>query len=307
MLSIRALSKTYRQGALHALTDVSLDIGDGEFTALLGQNGAGKTTLLNILMGLVPPDAGTVLLDGESLLSGKRYLKSRLGIVPQELVTDFLFTVEEVLTLYSGFYGIRNNKSRIDYLLDRLSLSDKKDQRIQTLSGGMKRRLLIARALVHKPDILLLDEPTAGVDINLRRDMYDFLRELNEGGMTIILTTHYLEEAENLCSRILMLKNGRLVADKPKEDFLRLTGDKLVVEVTFARPLDEYSGGWPDMAASGAGTPRTGRFHLPRTELSDMFQRLADRKDDIEDIRIAASRLEDVFLDIANDQGSSGG
>ena len=163
MLSIRNLSKRYEQGGSLALEDINLDIESGAFVALLGQNGAGKTTLLNILTGLVPPDTGTIRLDGETLI-GNRRLKSRLGIVPQEMVTDFLFTVEEVLSLYAGFYGVRPDKPYITYLLERLSLTEKKRQRIQTLSGGMKRRLLIARALVHKPDILLLDEPTAGVE-----------------------------------------------------------------------------------------------------------------------------------------------
>ena len=306
MLSIRNLSKRYDEGTGFALKDINVDIERGAFTALLGQNGAGKTTLLNVLTGLVPPDAGTIRLDGETLL-GNRRLKSRLGVVPQELVTDLLFTVEEVLSLYAGFYGARPDKPYIAHLLERLSLTDKRRQRIQTLSGGMKRRLLIARALVHKPDILLLDEPTAGVDIGLRQEMYAFLQELHAGGMTVILTTHYLEEAENLCSRILMLKDGSLIADKTTEDFLRLKGDTLHVEVTFARPPESTVEGWPPMTPMGAGPSRKGRFHLPRTELPKMFQRFADKKDDIEDIRISASRLEDVFLDLTNERGGPRG
>jgi ABC-2 type transport system ATP-binding protein len=299
MLRIEKLTKTYKGSAAKALDDVSFTIGKGEFIALLGSNGAGKTTLLNIITGVVAPESGSIILDGEDVLSGKKHLKSKFGIVPQELVFEYLFTVEETLKLYAGFYGVTHANGYIEYLLDRLSLRDKRKEIVRSLSGGMKRRLLIARALVHKPEILLLDEPTAGVDIALRRDMYAFLHELNEQGITIILTTHYLEEAENLCSRILMLKNGRLIADANTDAFLKNAGDNLKIEVVFHSRDDLEKFGQTDALFENGHTPLERSFSITKDELPGIFQQLSSIENGVKDIRINPPKLEDVFIQLS--------
>jgi len=204
------VSKSY--GDLNALSDVSLEISQGEFFGLLGPNGAGKTTLINILAGLVIPSSGSARVMGFDVRSQYREARRSLGVVPQELVFDPFFTVREALTIQSGYFGLRNNKSWIDEVMHHLDLTDKAETNMRALSGGMKRRVLVAQALVHKPPVIVLDEPTAGVDVALRQALWKFVRQLNRDGHTIVLTTHYLEEAEALCRRIAMLKQGRTVA-----------------------------------------------------------------------------------------------
>ena len=220
------LSKTYQKNgtSFEALKDITLTIKKGEFFGLLGPNGAGKTSLISILAGLNDPCAGSVEVFGTDIKQDPRYVKSNLGIVPQELVFDPFFSVIETLRIQSGFFGLRNNEAWLKECLHALGLTDRANSNMRSLSGGMKRRVLIAQALVHKPSIIVLDEPTAGVDVDLRESLWDFVTKLNADGHTIILTTHYLEEAEALCGRVAFLKEGRLCAMKSTKDLKLLDG-----------------------------------------------------------------------------------
>ena len=209
-ISFKHLTKHY--GSLVALNDVSLEIEEGEFFGLLGPNGAGKTTLISILAGLCRPTAGSVEVMGHDVQADFREARRLLGIVPQELVFDPFFTVRETLQFQSGYFGIKNNGEWIDEILHHLGLADKANKNMRALSGGMKRRVLVAQALVHRPPVIVLDEPTAGVDVELRQSLWKFISRLNQEGHTIVLTTHYLEEAQELCGRIAMLKKGQIVA-----------------------------------------------------------------------------------------------
>jgi ABC-2 type transport system ATP-binding protein len=209
-IEIQQLSKRY--GALSALEDIDLSINPGEFFALLGPNGAGKTTLISILAGLTLATRGHARIMGHDVVTDYSHSRKNLGVVPQELVFDPFFTVREALIIQSGYYGIRKNDAWVDEILHRLDLTDKADTNMRALSGGMKRRVLVAQALVHKPPVIILDEPTAGVDVELRQALWVFIKQLNRDGHTIVLTTHYLEEAEALCNRVAMLKQGKIVA-----------------------------------------------------------------------------------------------
>ncbi len=220
-IEVRQLSKRY--GKLVALDNVDLVVQPGEFFALLGPNGAGKTTLISILAGLTRASQGTARVMGYDVLSGYREARKRLGVVPQELVYDPFFTVREMLVIQSGYFGIRRNNAWIDEILQYLDLADKAHTNVRSLSGGMKRRLLIAQALVHKPPVIILDEPTAGVDVDLRQSLWQFIRQLNLEGHTVILTTHYLEEAEALCNRVAVLKQGRIAALDSMHNLVRST------------------------------------------------------------------------------------
>ena len=209
-IEIRGVSKAY--GSVRALADISLDIPEGEFFALLGPNGAGKTTLISTLAGLARADAGALKVMGYDVVTDYRGARRSLGVVPQELVFDPFFTVRETLQFQSGYFGLSRNDDWIDEVMARLDLTNRADFNMRALSGGMKRRVLVAQALVHKPPVIILDEPTAGVDVELRQGLWQFIRQLNGEGHTIVLTTHYLDEAEALCSRVGMLKQGKLVA-----------------------------------------------------------------------------------------------
>lgn len=209
-VDIRKARKCY--GALCALDNVDLQIEQGEFFGLLGPNGAGKTTLINLLSGLAIPDGGQLSVLGKDVVKNYRDSRRLLGVVPQELVFDPFFTVRETLRLQSGYFGLSGNDAWIDEVMHHLDLTDKADTNMRRLSGGMKRRVLVAQALVHKPPVIVLDEPTAGVDVELRQTMWNFIQQLNRNGQTVLLTTHYLEEAEALCGRIAMLKQGKIVA-----------------------------------------------------------------------------------------------
>ena len=230
-VSIQQLVKNF--GSLRALDGVSLDISEGEFFGLLGPNGAGKTTLISSLAGLVRPDAGRLAVMGYDVQRAYRQARRQLGVVPQELVFDPFFTVRETLRIQSGYYGLRANDDWIDEILANLDLAAKADTNMRRLSGGMKRRVLVAQALVHKPPVIILDEPTAGVDVELRQGLWQFIQRLNRDGYTIILTTHYLEEAETLCGRIAMLKEGRIVALDTTRNLLgRVSGHVLSVRLS---------------------------------------------------------------------------
>ncbi len=209
-IQIRGVSKSYAR--VQALCGVDLEIPQGEFFALLGPNGAGKTTLISLLAGLARPDAGSLTVMGHDVVANYRQARRALGVVPQELVFDPFFTVRETLRFQSGYFGLVRNDDWIDEVMSRLDLTSRADSNMRALSGGMKRRVLVAQALVHKPPVIILDEPTAGVDVELRQGLWQFIRQLNGEGHTVVLTTHYLDEAEALCSRVGMLKQGRLVA-----------------------------------------------------------------------------------------------
>ena len=218
-IEIRGVSKAY--GPVQALCGIDLDIAPGEFFALLGPNGAGKTTLISILAGLALADQGTLKVMGHDVVADYQYARRSLGVVPQELVFDPFFTVRETLRIQSGYFGLRRNDGWIEEIMARLGLTGKADANMRSLSGGMKRRVLVAQALVHKPPVIILDEPTAGVDVELRQGLWDFVRQLNRDGHTIVLTTHYLDEAEMLCQRVGMLKQGRLVALDATQNLLK--------------------------------------------------------------------------------------
>src|SRR6266568_5168722 len=225
IISVANLSKTYASG-LHALRRINLDIRRGELFALLGPNGAGKTTLIGIICGIVNPTGGTVTVDGHDIVRDYRAARSLIGLVPQELTTDAFETVWATVSFSRGLFGKRANPGHIEKVLRSLSLWDKKDNRVMTLSGGMKRRLLIAKALSHEPQILFLDEPTAGVDVNLRRDMWQLVRALRATGVTIILTTHYIDEAEEMADRIGVISKGEIILVEEKAELMRKLGKK---------------------------------------------------------------------------------
>ena len=227
-----------RFGSLLALAGVSLQIAEGEFFGLLGPNGAGKTTLISCLAGLSRPNAGKLMIMGHDVRSEYRAARRLLGVVPQELVFDPFFSVRETLRIQSGYFGIRNNDDWIDEILANLDLTAKANANMRSLSGGMKRRVLVAQALVHKPPVIVLDEPTAGVDVELRQGLWQFVQRLNRDGHTVILTTHYLEEAEALCGRIAMLKQGRVVAlDTTRNLLARFSGQTLSLRLAGLAPI----------------------------------------------------------------------
>ncbi len=232
------ICQTYkRYGQLQALNGIDLRIEKGEFFGLLGPNGAGKTTLINLLSGLALPDAGQLRIHGNDVVRQYRTSRRMLGVVPQELVFDPFFTVRETLRLQSGFFGLHHNETWINTVMHNLGLADKADTNMRRLSGGMKRRVLVAQALVHKPPVIVLDEPTAGVDVELRQSLWHFIRQLNRDGHTILLTTHYLEEAEALCTRIAMLKQGRVIALDSTQNLLgALTGCRVRLKIVGELP-----------------------------------------------------------------------
>src|SRR4029077_103349 len=231
-IAIEALNVEKRYGALQALAGVSLAIAEGEFFGLLGPNGAGKTTLISVIAGLARRSAGSVRVRGADVSGDYRRARRMLGVVPQELVFDPFFTVRETLRLQSGYFGIRRNDDWIDEVMQHLDLAAKADVNMRALSGGMKRRVLVAQALVHKPPVIMLDEPTAGVDVELRQGLWQFVRRLNRDGHTIVLTTHYLEEAETHCNRIAMLKAGRIAAlDSTRNLLARFGGSRTTARV----------------------------------------------------------------------------
>ena len=279
---------------VHALRGVDLDIEPGEFFALLGPNGAGKTTLISILAGLTRASAGSVEIMGFDVIREYRQARRALGVVPQELVYDPFFTVRETLRLQSGYFGIRHNDAWIDELLANLGLADKADTYTRRLSGGMKRRVLVAQALVHRPPVIVLDEPTAGVDVELRQSLWSFIRRLNRQGHTVVLTTHYLEEAEALCERVAMLKEGRIVALDRTENLLRAGAERrLALELD--PPELPVSLQHRLVAREGA------RFILDLPDYGDLEAILAGLRAagiGIRDMSLTQADLEEVFLKI---------
>ncbi len=300
-ISFQQVSKIYpakrvqrgesKQG-FRALDDVSFDIEEGEFFGLLGPNGAGKTSLISILAGLSRASGGRVAVRGFDVLRDYRDARRQLGVVPQELVFDPFFSVREALHIQSGYFGIRNNAAWIDELLQSLGLADKADANMRELSGGMKRRVLVAQALVHKPPVIVLDEPTAGVDVELRQTLWQFIAKLNRQGSTVLLTTHYLEEAEALCSRIAMLKQGRVIALDRTSELLKSAASNVLRFKTDAS--------LPWSLAQHARI--TGRIvQLPALDAREVEQHLAAMREAgiaIEDVEMRKADLEDVFIDL---------
>ncbi len=292
--AIRISGVAKRFGAVRALDGIDLDIAQGEFFGLLGPNGAGKTTLISSMSGLARPDAGRIEVMGHDVQSDYRAARRLLGVVPQELVFDPFFSVRETLRIQSGYFGIRKNDSWIDEVLHNLDLTAKADANMRMLSGGMKRRVLVAQALVHKPPVIVLDEPTAGVDVELRQTLWKFIRRLNAEGHTVVLTTHYLEEAEALCGRIAMLKQGRVVALDTTANLLRrFAAHTLHLRLT---PGDELP------AALAARALRTeDRWSLPFEHYADIEPVLAALRAGgctLEDMEIDKLDLEDVFVKV---------
>jgi len=293
-ISFQSVSKTFQtaRGPFQALDGVSFDIEQGEFFGLLGPNGAGKTTLISILAGLAKATSGTVSVLGTNVNTQAAQARKKLGVVPQELVFDPFFNVREALRFQSGYFGVTNNDAWIDELLDSLGLSDKANHNMRQLSGGMKRRMLVAQALVHKPPVIVLDEPTAGVDVELRQTLWQFIAKLNKLGHTVLLTTHYLEEAEALCQRIAMLKNGKVVALDRTDELLKAASSN-VLRFKLDQTLP------PALAAKARVTGRI--VQLPAHDALEIERHLAELREaglHAEDVEIRKADLEDVFLDV---------
>lgn len=296
-IKIRDINKSY--GDLQALADINLDIKKGEFFGLLGPNGAGKSTLIGILGGLVKKDSGSVTVLGKDIIKNYRETKKSLGIVPQEITFDPYFTVRETLEIHSGYFGIKDNDEKIDELLEALSLSDKAEIGPRQLSGGMKRRLLIAKALVHDPEIIVLDEPTAGVDVELRNSLWEYVISLNEEGKTIILTTHYLEEAEALCDRIAIMNKGKIVKVDSKENLINSI-DKKVIKIQFADSVHGLDEELLEIDFNLKNDKREIEIEAARQDLDQILKKINDLNLEIVDIDIESARLEDVFIKLTN-------
>jgi ABC-2 type transport system ATP-binding protein len=298
MAAIQITNVEKRYGSLQALGGVSLTVEEGEFFGLLGPNGAGKTTLISILAGLNRADAGSVSIHGHDVVTDYREARKRLGVVPQELVFDPFFTVRETLRMQSGYFGLKKNDAWIDEVMHHLDLTSKADANMRSLSGGMKRRVLVAQALVHRPPVIVLDEPTAGVDVELRQTLWKFVARLNREGHTVVLTTHYLEEAQALCNRIAMLKGGRVVAlDSTSALIRRISGSQL--EVRLARgslPASLHNlVSHPEELVSGSKyTLRVNEY----AEVEPILSRLRESGVEIEDMQLHQADLEDVFIQI---------
>jgi ABC-2 type transport system ATP-binding protein len=302
ILSIRGLRKTYGTGT-DALKSVDLEIERGEIFALLGPNGAGKTTLINIVCGIVTPSSGEVLVDGRNWQSQYRYARERIGLVPQELTTEAFESVWNTVSFSRGLFGKPRNDDYIEDILKRLSLFDKRKSEMRFLSGGMKRRAMIAKALSHEPAILFLDEPTAGVDVELRRDMWELVRKLRAGGTTIILTTHYIEEAEEMADRVGVISRGELIAVDEKADLMAKMGRK-TLDVVLAEPLDAMP---PELSDWNLELGHDGHMlryqfdsHAERTGIASLMRRLADLGIAYKDLSTHQSSLEDIFVELVH-------
>ena len=305
-IRIESLSKTYAAKGTEpkrALNEVSFDVPRGQIFGLLGPNGAGKSTLINILAGLVTKTSGKVTIWGFDIDEHPRNSKRSIGVVPQEIIFDPFFTPRETLEIQAGLYGIPPDQRMSDELLAAMHLTDKANAYSRTLSGGMKRRLLIAKAMVHSPPILVLDEPTAGVDVELRRQLWNMIRDLQSRGVTILLTTHYLEEAEELCDRIAIIHHGRLAACDTKDALLRRVDDKNM-SLALVEPIETLP---PALAPLGLTVAAPGRLALrytpSRTELAGVFEAISAAGLTIRDVTSQETDLEDIFLQLTRAPG----
>lgn len=301
-IQINSVEKSYK--GFKALKGVSLTIEQGEFFGLLGPNGAGKTTLISTIAGLIRPDVGSVKIHGHDVVTDFREARKKLGVVPQELVFDPFFTVRETLRLQSGYFGIKNNDKWIDEVMHNLDLTNKADVNMRALSGGMKRRVLVAQALVHKPPVIVLDEPTAGVDVELRQTLWKFISRLNrEGGHTVVLTTHYLEEAQAMCQRVAMLKAGQVVAlDTMNALLRRVSGSQLIVHLKSGDlPQDLRHLVSHDEHGNGSGNRGGNTYSLRVNEYAEVepiLTRLRESGAVIDEMQLQQADLEDIFIQI---------
>jgi ABC-2 type transport system ATP-binding protein len=304
IVTITGLSKTYASG-FHALKRVDLTIRRGEIFALLGPNGAGKTTLISIICGIVNPSEGKVVADGHDIVREFRAARMKIGLVPQELSTDAFETVWSTVTFSRGLHGKRANPAHIEKVLRALSLWDKKDAKIMTLSGGMKRRVLIAKALSHEPTILFLDEPTAGVDVELRHEMWQMVRELRENGVTIILTTHYIEEAQEMADRIGVINKGELILVEDKHVLMRKLG-KRQLTLQLQQPLDKIPAALAELPLELSADRNTLTYTFDiqgeQTGIAPLLKQLGEHGIDFKDLRSSESSLEDIFVSLVKGQ-----
>ena len=304
IVSIKDLSKTYNSG-FEALKNINLDIKKGEILALLGPNGAGKTTLISIICGIVSPTSGSVTVDGNDIITDFRKTRAMIGLVPQELTLGTFDTVLGTVRFSRGLFGSKRDDAYLEQLLKDLSLYDKKDSEIRALSGGMKRRVLIAKALSHNPEVLFLDEPTAGVDVELRKDMWKIVNELKSKGVTIILTTHYIEEAEEIADRVGVINNGELLLVEQKAHLMESLGKKqLVIELkeSLAKvpsSLDKYN---IELSDDGMHISYTFIVKDEETDISDLLQEITNSELHLKDLKIVQSSLEDIFVDLVKEK-----
>ena len=300
IVTISKVSKTYASG-FHALKGIDLTIRRGEILALLGPNGAGKTTLISIICGIVKPSGGTVVADGHDVIRDYRAARSKIGLVPQELSTDAFETVWSTVSFSRGLFGKPRNPAHLEKVLRALSLWDKKDAKIMTLSGGMKRRVLIAKALSHEPKILFLDEPTAGVDVELRHEMWKMVRELRESGVTIILTTHYIQEAQEMADRIGVIDKGELLLVEDKDVLMRKLG-KRQLTLQLMQPLERLPDELAELSLqlSGDSNVLTYTFDIQSegTGIAGLLKRLGEHGIDFKDLHSSESSLEDIFVSL---------
>ncbi|MBO9828873.1 ABC transporter ATP-binding protein [Xanthomonas sp. A2111] len=300
IISVQQLTKTYA-GGFQALKGIDLEIRRGEIFALLGPNGAGKTTLISIICGLVTPSSGRVLADGHDIVRDYRAARSRIGLVPQELATDAFETVWATVRFSRGLFGKPRDDAHLERVLRDLSLWDKRDSRISTLSGGMKRRVLIAKALAHEPSILFLDEPTAGVDVELRHDMWQMVRRLREQGTTIILTTHYIEEAEDMADRVGVVARGELLLVEDKRTLMRKLGKKQLA-LTLQVPLTVVPAALStqplELSADGATLTYTYDAQAEQTGIGALLRQLEAQGVEIKDLQSSESSLEEIFVNL---------
>ena len=303
ILSVRALSKVYASGQ-RALDDIHLDIERGEIFALLGPNGAGKTTLISIICGIVRASAGAVLVDGRDNVRDFRAARELIGLVPQELTNDAFETVWATVSFSRGLFGKRANPAYIEKVLKSLSLWEKKDNKIMTLSGGMKRRVLIAKALSHEPRLLFLDEPSAGVDVELRRDMWQLVRSLRETGVTIILTTHYIEEAEEMADRVGVIRKGQIILVEHKLELMRKLGKKQLT-LQLAQPMAQLPAALAnyalELSAEGSALSYTYDTHSERVDMVGFMKHLGEAGIAFTDLRTTQSSLEDIFVSLVKE------
>ena len=304
VVSVSNLDKTYASG-FRALKKINLEIRKGEIFALLGPNGAGKTTLINIICGIVNPTQGVVVADGHDIISEFRAARSKIGLVPQELTTDAFETVWATVSFSRGLFGRPPDPGYIEKVLRDLALWDKKDDKIMTLSGGMKRRLMIAKALSHEPRILFLDEPTAGVDVELRRDMWQLVRRLRENGVTIILTTHYIVEAEEMADRVGVINNGEIILVENKVELMRKLGRKqltLQLHSTLDEVPAELAGYGLELASNGGELIYTYDSQAGRMDMANLLADLDQVGVTFEDLQTKQSSLEEIFVDLVKER-----
>ena len=295
-IEIKNLSKTYKKGEKVALKSIDLEIKKGSFFGLLGPNGAGKSTIINILAGLVNKSSGTVKIAGINIDENPQAAKFKIGIVPQELIIDPFFNVRETLEIYAGYFGVRKSERRTEEIIEALGLKDKANSAPRSLSGGMRRRLLVAKALVHNPEILVLDEPTAGVDVELRNQLWDYVKKLNKAGTTVLLTTHYLEEAEKLCDEIAVINRGEVIANDRTENLMKLLSSKELIIDAADEIRPDMASLFPTLVTKFLAHDKFSITYDPtKIEVAEILRIIAGEKICIKDISTRQPDLEQIF------------